>query len=46
MKKSMTVAVLEGLRFRLEKQIKKSRDALTEVEALEDALEILVDIDE
>jgi len=46
MKKSMTVAVLEGLRFRLEKQIEKSKDALTEVEALEEALEILVDIDE
>ena len=45
MKSDMTIAILEGLRFKLEKQIEKSKNALVEVEALEDALEILIDID-
>ena len=40
-----TIAILEGLRFKLEKQIDESKNALAEVEALEDALEILVNID-
>ena len=45
MNTNLTIAILEGLRFKLEKQIDKSKNALTEVEALEDVLEILVDID-
>ena len=36
-----TIAILESLRFKLEKQIDTSKNALAEVEALEDALEIL-----
>jgi hypothetical protein len=45
MKTSMIIAVLEGMRFDLEKQIDKSRNALCELEALEGALEIVVNTD-
>ena len=43
--KSTTIAILEGLRFKLEKQISKSENALAEVEALEEVLEILINTD-